>query len=32
MVDIAQLVRASICGTDGCGFPDRLQEQSDWLV
>ena len=24
MVDVAQLVRASVCGTEGCGFKPHL--------
>lgn len=24
MVDVAQLVRASVCGTEGCGFKSHL--------
>lgn len=24
MVDVAQLVRASVCGTEGCGFESHL--------
>ena len=28
MVDVAQLVRASVCGTEGCGFKSHLPPQS----
>lgn len=27
MVDVAQLVRASVCGTEGCGFKSHLPPQ-----
>lgn len=28
MVDVAQLVRASVCGTEGCGFKSHHPPQS----
>ncbi len=29
MVDVAQLVRASVCGTEGCGFKSHLPPQME---
>ena len=32
MVDVAQLVRASVCGTEGCGFKSHLPPQNSILL
>ncbi len=31
MVDVAQLVRALVCGTRGCGFESHLPPQTEFL-
>ena len=29
-MDVAQLVRASVCGTEGCGFKSHLPPQTEF--